>query len=49
MIEKIQMEDKIGSTAGNAAIALGVVLALMTTWALIQLSQDDWLSMDFSQ
>lgn len=48
-IQKIQMEDKIGSTAGNAAIGLGVVLALITTWALIQLSQDDWFSMDFSQ
>jgi len=48
-IEKIEVQDKAGSTAGNVAISIGVVLGLVTTIAIIEMSQGDWFSMGFSQ
>jgi hypothetical protein len=39
-IEKIEVKDKTGSTAGNIAIGVGVVVALVGTIAIIDISQN---------
>jgi len=45
-IKSIKIQDKAGSTAGNVFIGIGIALGLITTIALIELSQDGWFSWD---
>ena len=45
-IKSIKIQDKVGSTAGNVFIGIGIALGLITTIALIEVSQDGWFSWD---